>query len=94
MNPAYIGQNQASELYAIKSGVIFSKPLLLFKKHGALQDVIFSSFPLLSIDQNIKKLETSSLAGIWNWCNSVWKETRYAYDTALMCLCSSISHVE
>ena len=34
LNPEYAGQNQDSELYAKKSGVIFSKPKLLLKKHG------------------------------------------------------------
>ena len=35
MNLAYAGQNQNNRLHAKKSGVIFSKPLLLDSEHGA-----------------------------------------------------------
>ena len=35
MNLEYVGQNQDSGLYAKKSGVIFFKPKLFGKKHGA-----------------------------------------------------------
>ena len=42
------------------------------KDHRRMSNFFLSPLLVMWVDQNIKKIETSSSRGIWNWYNTVW----------------------